>query len=157
MDAQIIPFPEPEIVTTDDGRTLTAQQSAAVLIHVRDGLKGRDLAKAAGYASEQTVNGFLRSELGRAGVQAAARIVLAQAGAIGLQVVVELAQKSKSDKVRLDAAIQLMQGAGLVSVDPRQPGTRPPSQGQGISISINLSGSKQDAPALVDVTPDEQS
>lgn len=150
MDAQIIPFEPPQRVTLDDGRILDTRQSAAVLLHVRDGLKGKALAKAAGYSSDQTLNGFLRSELGRLGVQAAAKLVLADAGAIGVKVALELAQKAKSEKVRLDAAMTLMDRAGLAAAEPRQ-GQQQQAKG-GISISFVMQP-KDDG--LIDVSPGE--
>jgi hypothetical protein len=143
-----------QIVTLDDGRSLDSRQSAAVLMHVRDGLKGSALAKAAGYSSEATVNGFLRSELGRMGVQAAARIVLADAGAVGLQTVIKLAKGAKSEKVKLDAAELLMRGAGLITEDGQAKGGKLPA-GTGISISISLNGAKpQEQQGIIDVTPE---
>lgn len=147
---------QPQIVTLDDGRSLDERQSAAVLLHVRDGLKGSALAKAAGYASEATVNGFLRSDLGRMGVQAAARIVLADAGAIGVQTVIKLAKGAKSEKVQLDAAELLMRGAGLITEDRQAQGSRLPP-GTGISISISMNGARPQERELIDISPSEPS
>lgn len=155
MAEQPITLPEPQIVKLDDGRTLDPRQSAAVLLHVRDGLTGTALAKAAGYSSDQTVNGFLRSELGRLGVQAAARTVLAEAGAIGLQVVVKLAKGAKSEKVRLGAAELLMRGAGLIAEDGQGRAGRPQA-GTGISISISMDGARPaDRQGMIDVSPEQ--
>ncbi|WP_431299408.1 hypothetical protein [Tabrizicola sp. BL-A-41-H6] len=141
-----------EPITVADGRILDERQTLAVLLHVREGLTGDKLAKAAGYSSQATVMGFLRSNLGRMGVQVAARTVLADASAIGVRVTIELAQKAKSEKVRLDAAIALMDRAGLA----------PQPQGQsqaignkgGISINIVMPGQTAEGQAL-DITPDQ--
>lgn len=148
MKDQIATLEDVELIRLDDGRILDERQSAAIILFLTRGMKGKALAKAAGYASETTVRRFFETEVGRAGLAAASLKLLPQAGAIGLSVAMQLAQTAKSEKVRLDAAMTLMDRAGLGVADPRNAGK--PSGSNGVSINISLTPKQA---GLIDVTP----
>jgi hypothetical protein len=141
-----------EPLKVDDSLTLTPAQHAACVKLLDGDLTLAQIAKQTGYSSQGSLCRFLRSEQGQAGLRKLTQAMLAQAGAIGLKTMLELAQDRKqSGVVRQKAAADLMdRGMGVAA--PVQP-ERHAAAG-GISININVKR-RENGDEAIDISPAE--
>lgn len=119
-----------------DGIELDNRQTQAVMLRVTSTLSVEEIATQAGYASKSTLNAFLRSDRGRAGVQLAIRQHLLEGARVGLHTMLDLAKSARSENVRQLAAADLMDRAGYRASDA--PAMAPSTGNREVSININL-------------------
>tara|TARA_R100000655_G_scaffold98481_1_gene141873 strand:- start:327 stop:821 length:495 start_codon:yes stop_codon:yes gene_type:complete len=128
-----------DLVTLPDGTELDHRQAEAVRLRVTTNLTLEELAREAGYASKSSVNTFLRSERGRAGVQHAIRQHLLEGARVGLITMLDLATNARSENVRQLAAADLLDRAGYRASD--EPAAHVSTGNREVSININLNQS----------------
>ena len=128
-----------DLLTLPDGTELDARQAEAVRLRVTTNLTLEELAKAAGYASKSSINTFLRSDRGRAGVQHAIRQHLLEGARVGLTTMLDLATSARSENVRQLAAADLLDRAGYRASDV--PAATMSTGNREVSININLNQS----------------
>lgn len=125
-----------ENIVLKDGTELDARQTAACFLKAsQPDLSYRQIAAQCGYSSETTAWTFLNSRRGQEGCVLAATSLIREYGLLGLQTAKTLATKAKSEKVRLEAALTLMDRAGL-TLDHKD--ARKGAGGDG-NVSINIS------------------
>lgn len=142
-------------ITLDDGTKLTQKQSIAVYLHVTTDLTLKEIAELAGYKDHAGVSVALRSKNGVAARELVQTEQMFRAGEIGLVVCLELARGARSEKVRLDAAVQLMDRAAAA-----RPSVSGGARASGVNIQINVDqGNKVSAHEALagEVVPDSVS
>jgi len=128
-----------DLMILPDGTELDERQAKAVELRVTTNLTLDELAKEAGYASKSSINTFLRSERGRAGVQYAIRQHLLEGARVGLSTMLDLATNARSENVRQLAAADLLDRAGYRASDA--PVAHMSTGHREVSININLNQS----------------
>lgn len=97
---------------------MSVAASVAVRLFVLTKMTQSEIAEAAGYASASSVASLLASDTGKEAVRVETIATLAHAGAIGLRTLLDLAQHAKSEKVRREAASDLLDRAGVRTEGP---------------------------------------
>jgi len=140
---QIMNVPDEPPITLDDGTILDQRQSAACVLRATEDLTYEQIAEIVNYSNGSACGHFLRSDRGMKGIQVAVRQHLNEGARVGLQAMVKLAKSAKSENVRQLAAADLMDRAGLRTVDAGQRDAGM-TGGREVSITINTGpGSEQ--------------
>lgn len=138
-----------EPYTLADGTQLDERQTRACILHATEDLTHEQIAHQAGYASGPACSRWLRSARGREGVELALRQHLLEGARIGLQQALWTVRKAKSERLRWEAAQDLMDRAQLKEAEPDDGSRRAGS----LSININVNGDEHDD-RTIDITPE---
>lgn len=121
-------------ISLKDGAQLDPRQSLACRIAATGEFSQSQIAEQCGYSSQAVVSNFLRSDRGKEGTEIALRELLIVAGKLGLKQALWTVQRAKSERLRWEAAVDLMNRAGLAE----QADAKRAAGSGGVSISINL-------------------
>ena len=129
-----------ELITLPDQTVLDQRQSTAIALYVEGNLSTSAIAERAGYASAATLNTFLRSERGKAGVQVASTHLLSSLGGLAIRTQKSLMRKAKSERVRLEASeLILMRLERLGALQTMVGGEQDAGHGSQRAVNINIS------------------
>lgn len=140
--------PQSDPIELDDGSTLTQQQQFAIELHVLYGASPKVIAERCNYNQGSAVSRWLHSTRGREAAKKLAFTHLQDGAIIGLRTMQDLAKNAKSEHVRMTAAADLMDRAGMrTDAGPALPG----GNRSGLSINISLGdGLKPDTGQVVE-------
>ena len=134
---------------------LDTRQQYAVELYVEGTLSNEQIAQAAGYSSTSALNVFLRSRRGQEAVRRAVSKATILASAKALGTVLRLAESAKNERVKLDAALAVLDNVGWLhpedrTDEPAAPGTGEPRE---VRIVIDL-GDSGDRARVIETQPE---
>jgi len=128
-------------------RAMTRMQQRFVDAYLANGGKGTEAAAEAGYAigsADTQASNLLRNPLVQQAIMRSTLTAIGLSAVPALMVVTKLMSAAKSDYVKLEAAKDLLDRAGLAA--PQRVDHRLDSS---LTVSFDLGGSKTDASAIV--------